>query len=255
MISGYRTVRLLTGSALLEMIRRREFYVVLLFMALFFIGILIMRFIGVQNSATASFLLNLGMSLAYFFSLAVTLITSARQYHDEVEHKTIFPLLAKPVSRTGFIIGKWVATSFVGILVLLVLNSMAIIPVPRLGEHSFTLFIQTLLLEILSLVMLSAVTLCVGMYIPKMLNCVIIGCLVLLLPKVVNLVQTAVANPIVTWLIGYIPNFSIFNTITYYTSGSSPLNLPDLISRILYGMGVTFFFLMIAARTMDRKTL
>lgn len=255
MSNQIQSVKLITFAVFLEMLRRREFYVVLLFMGLFIIGIIIMRIVGVQNEATASFLLNLGMSLAYFFSIIITLLTAARQFPDEMEQRTIYPLLAKPLERGSYIIGKWLASALVGIGILLLLVSMACIPVPRLMTYSGLLFAQTIFLQISSLVMLSAITLWGSLHIPKILNCVLVGLLIFLAPKLLNFASAKYDNPIIYWIINYIPNLDVLNTITNYSSGGNALIPTDFILRIIYAAIITMFFLTITVKKIGRKTL
>ena len=54
------------------------------------------------------------MLLIWVCSLVIAIATTARQLHSEKENRTIFPLLAKPVSRAQLLLGKffgcWLAT-------------------------------------------------------------------------------------------------------------------------------------------------
>jgi Cu-processing system permease protein len=94
-----------------EMVRRKDFYVLFIITALI---TLVMGAINIFNDKTiAGYLKELALLLVWICSLVMAITTSARQFHAEKENRTIFPLLAKPVSRAQFLIGKffgcWIA--------------------------------------------------------------------------------------------------------------------------------------------------
>src|SRR5262245_29934822 len=83
--NGPNPIPLLIRAVFVETIRRREFYVLLLFMGLFLLGAGVSRIGGIKDPATATFLLNLGLTMSYSFALLLTLLTAARQFPDELE--------------------------------------------------------------------------------------------------------------------------------------------------------------------------
>jgi Cu-processing system permease protein len=89
-----------------EMIRRKDFYVLFIITALI---TLVMGAINIFNDQTiAGYLKELALLLIWVCSLVMAITSSARQFHAEKENRTIFPLLAKPVSRAQFLLGKFV---------------------------------------------------------------------------------------------------------------------------------------------------
>lgn len=53
---------------------------------------------------------NLGTATLSLASIAVTVLMSATALHRELEQKTIFPILARPLSRTEYLGGKYLGT-------------------------------------------------------------------------------------------------------------------------------------------------
>jgi Cu-processing system permease protein len=95
-----------------EMIRRKDFYVLFVITALI---TLIMGSISIFNDQGISgYLKELALLLIWICSLVIAVTTSARQLYAEKENRTIFPLLAKPVSRAQLLLGKffgcWIAS-------------------------------------------------------------------------------------------------------------------------------------------------
>jgi len=53
---------------------------------------------------------NLGTASLSLFSVAVTVLIGATSLHRELEQKTIFPILARPIGRTEYLVGKYFGT-------------------------------------------------------------------------------------------------------------------------------------------------
>ncbi|MEZ4296384.1 MAG: ABC transporter permease [Polyangiaceae bacterium] len=53
---------------------------------------------------------NIGTASLSLFSVAVTVLIGATSLHRELEQKTIFPILARPIRRTEYLAGKYFGT-------------------------------------------------------------------------------------------------------------------------------------------------
>lgn len=88
-----------------EMVRRKDFYVLFIITALI---TLLMGSINIfQDKSIAGYLKELALLLIWICSLVIAITTTARQLYAEKENRTIFPLLAKPVSRAQLLLGKF----------------------------------------------------------------------------------------------------------------------------------------------------
>ena len=116
-----------------EMVRRKDFYVLFFLTALI---TLVMGSISIFNDQSiAGYLKELTLLLIWVCSLVIAVTTTARQLYSEKENRTIFPLLAKPVSRWQLLLGKffgcWIAT---GLALLVFYFFVAAVGASR--EHS-----------------------------------------------------------------------------------------------------------------------
>jgi ABC-type Na+ efflux pump permease subunit len=67
--------------------------------------------IGVWSLKSAARVMSdLGTASISIFSLAVAIIIGATSLHRELEQKTIFPILARPIRRGEYIVGKYLGT-------------------------------------------------------------------------------------------------------------------------------------------------
>ncbi len=253
-----KVISWLVRGVFLESIRRREISVVLLFMGLFFLGALAARITGVESEAAAQFILNLGLSLAWLFSLLVAIIVSARQFPDELEHRSLYPLLAKPVPRYKYILGKWLATWMAGGLTAMVLCGIALTTAPWPKEMAAVMLGQTMFLMLLAIGMATAIAIALSVKLPKALVIVITVLLAFAGGPFIHLTN-AVAGPqwrgIVSWFTGYIPNFSRLDLINPLTAGMPPLSAVDLMIRVLAAGIVILFALGAAMAMLERKPL
>ncbi len=127
------TVQAIAIVVLKEMIRRKDFYVLFVITAII---TLISGSISIFNDqGIAGYLKELALLLIWVCSLVIAVTTTARQIYAEKENRTIFPLLAKPVTRAQLLLGKffgcWVAS---GISLLLFYLFLGLVAASR--EHS-----------------------------------------------------------------------------------------------------------------------
>jgi Cu-processing system permease protein len=115
-----------------ELYRRKDFYVLFVLTALL---TLMMGAVNIFNEAhIVRYLKELCLLLIWVAALVIATTTAARQLPSERENRTIFPLLAKPVTRWQVIAGKflgcWLA---VGISLLVFYGFFAAVSMAREG--------------------------------------------------------------------------------------------------------------------------
>ncbi|MCX7723290.1 MAG: ABC transporter permease subunit, partial [Verrucomicrobiae bacterium] len=100
----------IAGVVIKELYRRKDFYVLFVLTALITL---------VMGSATffndpkiVRYLVEVCLLLIWVSAIAIAIGTAARQIPAECESRTIFPLLAKPVTRAHVILGKFLGCWF-----------------------------------------------------------------------------------------------------------------------------------------------
>ena len=117
-----------------ELYRRKDFYV------LFVITALITLVLGSVNffneDKIVRYLKEICLFLIWISSLVIAITTAARQIPAERENRTLFPLLAKPVTRNQVVLGKFLGCwSATGLCLLVFYVFFAIISGAR--EHAW----------------------------------------------------------------------------------------------------------------------
>ena len=88
-----------------EMYRRKDFYVLFIITALISLVMASVNFF--DDDRVVRYLKEICLLLIWTVSLVMAITTAARQVPSEREQRTLFPLLAKPVTRAQVFIGKF----------------------------------------------------------------------------------------------------------------------------------------------------
>ncbi len=95
----------IAGVVIKELYRRKDFYVLFVLTAVITLVMGSVNFF--HDSHIALFLKDICLLLIWISALVIAIGTTARQIPAERENRTIFPLLAKPVTRGQVIVGKF----------------------------------------------------------------------------------------------------------------------------------------------------
>lgn len=98
-------------GVLRELIRRKDIYLIFTLLVIMITYAASLSFGGERNFDR--YFKEIGISLAYIFSMIIAVTFASRQIPQEVEAKTIYPILAHPVSRQQFIVGKFAGVLFI----------------------------------------------------------------------------------------------------------------------------------------------
>lgn len=99
------TVWALATVVIKELYRRKDFYVLFVLTALVTLAALSVNFF--EDTKIIRYVKDICLLLIWLSTLVISVVTAARQIPAEKENRTIFPLLAKPVSRGQVVAGKF----------------------------------------------------------------------------------------------------------------------------------------------------
>ena len=105
-------------NTMTEVIRQKFFYVLVLFAVVFLTGsVFLAQFSTIDP---IKFIKDYGLGVIMFFGAVIAIVGTAELLPLELENRTIYPILAKPVHRSEFLLGK-----LTGMLLLLLLTIIA----------------------------------------------------------------------------------------------------------------------------------
>ena len=236
------------SAALLEARRRRDAAVAAIFAGVFGIGLLAARRVGYESPPAATFLLNLGLATSAFLSLLASLLLGARQLPDEMENRTLQPLLARPVRRAEVLLGKWLAAWAAGAALFAATALPTLLLVPRLEPVCAGTLFQGLCLHALALGFVGALGMAATLWLPRAPGTLLAAALAF---GAGPLVRLGGRWPVLHAL----PDPGRLNLVGRYTDGIGPLPPGDFLLLAAYALLWTGLLLGGAIRTFESRSL
>jgi len=203
---------------------------------------------------------DMGMAAIRLFSAGIAIFVGVGLIHDEVERRTIFTILSKPVSRSEFLIGKWAGLTFT-VWLQLVLMALAFVLVSFLAgaplsiDHAIA--IGLLGLELMVLVAIATLFSCFTT--PMLASFYTFGLwLIGHLSRDLYLLGQQSDHASVSRLAGalysVLPDFEVFNKTLEAVHGL-PIHGYEVGFATLYAVGYTGAILILSAAIFSRRDL
>ncbi len=149
------SVRVIAGSVLLEAVRRRDVYVIVILCCL--LAGLVMTVDVFGLGGLSKFYREISLKLMGIATAATVILLSSRQLPREFEQRTIYPLLARPVGRLTFLLGKALGVCAAAAFCMLLFAVIYVVGISMLGGAlHIGLFLQHLYLQMLQAMVLVA---------------------------------------------------------------------------------------------------
>jgi ABC-2 type transport system permease protein len=269
-----RRVALIAHNTLREATRQKLFHVLVLLAFALVVGARWFREFNF-GAPELKFLADCGFGAMSFFGAALAITSTAQLFFSEIETRTVLTLLAKPVWRMEFVLGK-----FLGVVVLL-LVFCALLTLLLLGVlwSRETVLMQEFpevfgevrkvnyaavaiagCLQWLKLAVLAALTLFVASFAQSQLFTVFVGFALLAVCHLQHFAQDAYARGASVFgrllggaLAAVLPGFQIF-TLADTVGTEGPL-AGEVMRVALYGLGYAFVVSLLAVFSFRRREL
>lgn len=152
-----RRMTLVARTIFIEAIRRKEIYVIVLVTVALLFAASFIRFFDLKS--LEKFYTEVSLKVMSVATMLTVIVLGARQLPREFERRTIYPLLAKPITRFEFMMGKFLGVVSAGVFCLAMF--MLIFLFGRLlnGETvPLVLFTQFVYLQILLIGIIAALS-------------------------------------------------------------------------------------------------
>jgi ABC-type transport system involved in multi-copper enzyme maturation permease subunit len=249
------------GVVIKELYRRKDFYVLFILTAL--ITLLMGSVAFFNDDRIIRYLKEICLLLIWLSALVIAITTAARQIPQERENRTIYPLLAKPITRWQVLLGKFVGCWLAcGIALVVFYTFFALVVASR--EHTLPLgcYFQALWLHWQMLGIVVALTLLgsVALTTPAA-NVTIVFLLslgILFLGRHLNIVAVRLPEPSGSLLYALyftIPHLEFFDVRELIVHDWGLVAWADIVWVTLYGLTYAAFFLLAACLVFRRKPL
>jgi Cu-processing system permease protein len=150
-----KAVWLTAKTVLVEALRRREVYAIVLMAVVVIVAAGAMRFFDTRGADR--FFRDMALKTMNIATALTMIVLAARQLPREFERRTIYPLLAKPVSRSTFMVGKFVGVLLSGFFCYAIFMMIFMLGVWWIGRPlNWVLFLQATWLQLLGLTLIAA---------------------------------------------------------------------------------------------------
>jgi hypothetical protein len=128
----------LARSVLLESLRRKDLWVVAILGFLIILCAGTLGFFGFDGLEV--FAKDLAVTVLGLFSTIIAILTSCRLIPEEIKNRTLYPLLARPITRFDLLIGKLIGAVIVTWISFLLLCGLTAIALTVFHVHPSAVF-------------------------------------------------------------------------------------------------------------------
>jgi ABC-type transport system involved in multi-copper enzyme maturation permease subunit len=249
-------IRAIAGITFKEAKRDRVLYLLFFFAALGIVGSRVLAILTVGDRV--KIIKDVGLASISLFGILMAILIGTGLVYKEIDKKTIYTLLAKPLHRAEFILGK-----FLGLVLTLFVMTAAMTVIFLAIVYAHTLRIETGLLvavayTFLELVLITAVAILFSSFSTPILSSLFalgftfIGHLSWGLKLILQKMKPGLGRTLVRGLHLVLPDLENFNFRTEVVHG---LRIPPgiYVSAFLYGICYTAFLLGLAVLIFRRR--
>ena len=228
-----RPIRHLMRATWLQARRRNEFIVVVILLGLFLLGGVILRIVGVDSPQAARFVTSLGFDLGSMLAALLVLIQASRQIPAEIEQRTIYPVLAKPLTRAQLLAGRGVPIWLIGCGATVVFSAVTLGVVGRGAQASPVVLAQALACKAVALATLTALAMWLSLLMPAGLAMLTGGVVAFGGSWIVG--ALAGSGRVGEGLARMIPDLQLLEQFDRFVNGGLPLGWGVLAGLLAYG--------------------
>jgi ABC-type transport system involved in multi-copper enzyme maturation permease subunit len=152
----------LARAVVLESVRRKDLWVVAILGFLILISAGALGFFGFQGLQT--FAKDLATTVLGLFSTIVGVLVATRLLPEEIRHRTLYPLLARPISRFDLLLGKWLGAVLVTWIAFLLLCALTAVALTTFRVEFEAIMAQYVVAKMMGLALLCSVSLTLSVF-------------------------------------------------------------------------------------------
>jgi len=246
-----RRVLVIARVVWLDLLRRKDLYVMAILLLTLLFVLMSLNLFGL--GAVVRYILDVGLLMAWLFALVLAVSLAGRQLPQEESRGTIFPLLAKPVTRAELLLGKWLGSwtssvfaAFAFYLVIVLLTAF------RGGAVNRPCLVQAFLLHAAALGLVSALALALSTRMTygaaAAMTYVITGAAFFVAPAVPELLvrEAGPSGAVLMALYYALPHLELFDLRQRLIHDWGAASWPDVAGIATYGAVWTAILLLLA---------
>lgn len=251
----------ITRNTFREAIRDRVLYNLVIFVLLLIFSAI---FVGELSAGSeAKITVDLGLSAMLLFGAFIAIFAGVGLVYKEIERRTLYTILSKPVSRAEFVIGKYVGlclTLLVNTLIMGAGLSLALAYLHRGWDPLIARIWPAILLIYFELAIITGVAMLFSSFSSPALSALLTFFVFIIghFSQDLKTLSQSMTSTAARWLFGalyyLLPNLANYNFITPASHGALP-SPPLMILAVLYGL--IYVIVLVAATTLifNRRNL
>lgn len=242
-----------------EVIRDRVLYIIGFFTLILIAAAMLLPEIAAGSEG--KILIDLGLAAMNLFGLVVTIFVGTALINKEIEKRTVYVLIAKPVSRAEFILGKHVGLSAVLAVLLAAMTTifLAVLGAKQVSYPIASIFL-TVVFQLLELSLIAGVAILFGVFTSSLIAMMLTLAVYLMgnfsrdIVSLGNLAENPEIRQMTQNLYLVLPDLSRFNLKNEAIYGMTLLPQPlDLLGSAIYGLAWIGLVLAIAVVIFSRR--
>jgi ABC-type transport system involved in multi-copper enzyme maturation permease subunit len=235
----------------LQMLRKKDIYVFLILITALLIALVSLNIFGLGG--VTGYLKEAGFLLAWLFGLIIAVNICSRELPQEENRGTIFPMLAKPISRFEFIAGKWLgAFTVVSTALLMFYLMITVVVILKGGSMNFFVLVQGYILHCCALGIISAIAIAFSTRMHSdaaaAISYVLTFTAFIVVPRIPSFLvkQHGFSGTILLFLYNLMPHFEIFDMRKRIIHNYGTVSGNIILLAVIYAAAFTLIFLLIA---------
>ncbi len=230
---------------ILESFRRKDPYVVLILGFAIVLGAAMFNQFGMEG--LEKFVKDVALTVTNVLCTVICVVASARQFPAEFANRTLYPLAAKPVSRTSIFLGKYMGVAVMSSAVVLLFWAELLVLFTLFGITGGAIFFQALYLRLLSMWLISALVLAASLFLTHGSNVTVSLLLCLAMSTFANTILTVHSeldgflrkvSEILYWVVPHLELFDLSKKVIHEWPAIPPVVLVALTAYALLYTGL-----------------
>ena len=215
-------------------------------------------FIPISIGQASNIIKDFGISLIEIFGVLIVVFIGTRIFHQEIERKTIFSIMSKPVESLEFVAGKFLGLYYL-ILVVQILLFFIFLIFSKLYLRTVDIYLLNILyFFLLEFLLLDALAIFLSCFMTPLTSGIItlllffIAHLTFYLKALPQILNVPTLSGLINFLYYVLPNFSVFNikaTVVYHL----PISINSYLLAFSYSLLYSLILIILSSFLYAKK--
>lgn len=241
----------IANTVWLGIIRRKDIYVLLVLMGTLLLTLVSLDVFGLGGAVR--YVKDLGLLISWVFSWILAINLSTRELPTEETRGTVFPLLAKPITRAELLAGKWLGTWIAASISTIGLYLLVVgVVIAKGGSFEPVSLFQAVVLHCTAVGVMCAIGIAFSTRMnydaAASISFVLTGAAFLVAPRVPEFMarENGYAADLLLMLYNLLPHFEVFDMRKRLVHDFGPAGWKTFLLVLSYGMALCLLCMLVA---------